>query len=207
MKTTDRTEFAAMLTATVVGVYSKPAPGHDVIGIWFSALQGFDLPDVRRAFSLHVRDPDRGQYPPRPADITRFIEGSTQTQGMLAWSKVEKAMRCVGGYQTVVFDDPLIHAVIAELGGWPALCRVETKDLPFRAKDFERRYSAHRSMRQLPSYQPRLSGITETERRAGGHELPQPVLVGDRDKAARVLIGGGEANPLGIALQSALEHL
>ncbi len=187
MRSADQPEFAAILSATFVGVYQKPAPSPDVIGIWFAALSDFDLTAVRRALSLHVRDPDRGQYPPRPADITRFVEGSTQTQGMAAWAKVERAMRCVGGYQTVVFDDPLIHTVISEMGDWPSLCQTELRELPFRARDFERRYAAYRSMRQNPTCPPSLTGITEAERRTSGLPLPEPVLIGDTERARRLL--------------------
>jgi hypothetical protein len=37
----------------------------------------------------------------------------------------------VGAYQDVVFDDPAIHAVIEDCGGWPKVCRTELKELSY----------------------------------------------------------------------------
>jgi hypothetical protein len=37
----------------------------------------------------------------------------------------------VGAYQSVVFDDPLIHLVLEDLGGWIKICSTLIKDLIF----------------------------------------------------------------------------
>lgn len=191
MRNTDTETFAAMLVATLTGVYRQPEPRADVIAIWFGALAGFALDDIRRALSLHVRDPDRGQYPPRPADVVRLIEGSTQTQGAIAWAKVERALRSVGSYASVAFDDPLIHVVLSEMGDWPSLCQTTVEDLPFRRRDFERRYASYRAQRVTPPYPSHLVGLTEGECRIGGYPVHPPTLIGDPDTATAVMASGG----------------
>ncbi len=47
-----------------------------------------------------------------------MLGGSTQDAALAAWSKVDRAVREVGPYQSVAFDDALIHRVLFEMGGW-----------------------------------------------------------------------------------------
>jgi len=65
---------------------------------------------------------------PKPADIIRAIKGNSQTQSLQAWSKVEDAIRLVGPYRSVVFDDLAIHGVLQEMGGWVKLCQALGKN-------------------------------------------------------------------------------
>lgn len=190
MQPSDREAFASML-ADVMTYYQREASPF-LLDVFWAGLKGHEFEDVRRAFSLHARDPDRGQYAPRLADITRLLEGSTQTQGMRAWAKVEAAMKSVGAYRSVAFDDPLIHVVIAEMGGWVPLCRCSVDELPFKARDFERRYAAYRLRREVPAFPPRLIGENEADNRLNGHEGYQvrPVLIGNPERAALVMERG-----------------
>lgn len=198
MHTTDRQFFADLLT-NVMAYYGKDTSAF-LLDVFWGGLTAHAFEDVQRAFELHARNPDNGQFAPRLADITKLLEGSTQTQGMRAWSKVERAVRSVGAYRSVVFDDPLIHAVVAEMGGWASLCRSNDGDLPFKARDFERRYAAYRLRRELPAFPPRLIGESEADNRLNGrmdYDV-QPVLIGDPARATRVLERGRECAGLRI---------
>jgi len=62
---------------------------------------------------------------PKIADIVRMIDGSTQSAAATAWAKVMRAVGSVGQYQSLAFDDPVIHLAIDETGGWISLCRIE----------------------------------------------------------------------------------
>ena len=140
------------------------------------------------------------QFAPKLADIKKLIEGSTQTQGMRAWAKVETAVRSVGAYRSVAFDDPLIHVVIVEMGGWTTLCRSAVDEMPFKAREFERRYAAYRLRRELPNFPPRLMGESESQNRLNGradYEV-RPVLIGDPERAARVIEQGQQIPALRI---------
>lgn len=202
MQPHDREQFAVLITE-VMGYYQRDCTSF-LIGIYWDGLQRFEFDDVRRAFSVHAQDPDRGQFAPRIADITRLLEGSTSSQGMRAWAMVERALRSVGSYQSVVFDDPLIHAVISDMGGWTRLCQTPTDELPFRMRDFERSYAAFKHRREIPPYPARLIGIAEAENAMQGYEIPRPVLIGDPDRAMRVLEKGGGDSPLRITQSGAI---
>lgn len=171
-------ELAAILTLTLCGVYGKAKPERDMVLLWFGALQRFELQDIRAAFSRHVGDPDRGQFPPRPADIVRQIDGSTTGAAPLAWGKVIRAVAQVGSYSTVVFDDAAIHAVIADLGGWPEICRTNNEELPFLQRRFESAYRSYRERGKF-DYPPRLLGSHAIQNSATGHAIGGALLIGD----------------------------
>ncbi|QAU22570.1 hypothetical protein EO087_00100 [Dyella sp. M7H15-1] len=186
----DRKPFADVLTE-VMAYYGKEVSPFQLDVFW-QGLKSHEFEDVSRAFTLHARDPDRGQFTPKLADITRLLEGSTTTQGMRAWAKVDRAVRCVGANRSVVFDDPLIHVVIIEMGGWIPLCRSQEDEMPFKAREFEKRYAAYRLRREVPVFPPRLIGDNEAQNKLNGFSdyAVQPVLIGDVGRAQRVMERG-----------------
>ena len=133
-------------------VYNKKASSF-TFRVWWEALKKYDLPAVLNAISRHIENPDNGQWAPKPADIIKLIDGSSQDRALVAWAKVEKTIRTVGGYATVVFDDHLIHSVVRDLGGWIKVSGGLEKDLPFLAKRFENQYRtlANKPLIEYPS--------------------------------------------------------
>ena len=96
----------------------------------------------------------------------------------------------------MIFDDPLIHAVIADLGGWIRLCHSTERELNFQRREFERLYACY-LQRPLRKYPRQLTGITDTANAAAGYDWPQnPVLLGDPTQAALVYKNGGKDNLL-----------
>jgi hypothetical protein len=173
----DKPSFVELLCG-VMSTYGKDLSA-TVIDIWWETLKEFDLDDVRAALNLHLRDPDKGQFPPRVADVTRFLEGSTNTQAQLAWQFVVKTIRGVGQYESVAFEDTLIAVVIDRMGGWVALCNTPEADLPFRARDFERCYAGLRSNRAIPvDAKQHLVGLSEQHNRSEGYAVPEPRQIG-----------------------------
>lgn len=180
-------EFAAAVTLTLCGIYGKPKPERDMLAMWFSVLRPYSLDDIRQAFSRHVGDTDRGQFPPRPADIVRIIDGSASGAAPLAWGKVIRAAQQVGAYSSVTFDDPAIHAAISDLGGWPEICRTEADELPFVQRRFEASYRAHRERGGF-EFPPRLPGIHAINNAARGYgDETRSVLIGDPEQCKEVL--------------------
>ena len=138
MKTQQRSAFAALMTG--VGELYGKAMSPQLIAIYWEGLSDYEFDDVKRAVNLHVRNPDTGQFMPKIADVVKFLEGNTLTQAMRAWQKVNEAIKRVGTYASVVFDDPIIHAVISDMGGWQPLGMVQDEEWPFKAREFEKRY-------------------------------------------------------------------
>ena len=185
MQPHDQGAFQRQLSACWA-LYGKTLSS-DMLEIFWRALQPFPLTDVSRALSKHVINPDVGQYPPKPADLVRQLEGDTASQAMRAWSKAFEAMRRVGAYRSVVFDDPLIHVVLGEMGGWVQLCRMSDDETPFRAREFEKRYRSYKAERSLPPQAPKLCGLLERHNGTRSEHTPDPVLIGDTGKAQQVL--------------------
>ena len=175
-----RPAFARALLA-IGEVYSKKISAQQAELYW-AILKGYAIEDIEAGAHLHMSDPDGGQYMPKPADIIRQIGGSGDTQAMLAWSKVERATRVVGSYSSVAFDDWKIHAVIRDMGGWIKLCETKVDDLPFRAREFEKRYRGYRT--EQP-YSHKCIGRSEAHNLPLGHhdEGDLPTMVGDQERA------------------------
>lgn len=154
----------------------------------FEALRNFELPDVTRALSAHARDPDTGMYPPKPADVIKHLRGTKGSRAMIAWSKVLKGIKSVGAWESIAFDDPIIHACIRDMGGWVSLCEVQEDELPFRERAFSQRYESYamHGCEESPRY---LPGRAETYNASHGHHCSPPALIGNREQAIALLNG------------------
>lgn len=187
--------------AGVMGFYGKSVSSF-ALDVWWTALKGFDLPAVVDAFNRHLANPDAGQFPPKPADIIRMLQGSTQDSALRAWAKVDKAVRQIGTYCDVVFDDPLIHRVIHDMGGWIALGSKGEDEWPFVAKEFENRYRGFKAKNECPEYPSKLIGIATAHNAQKGFETDAPVLIGNELKARQVLNGGTDKPAIGFKRMS-----
>lgn len=174
--------------------------GTPLVRLYWETLKHYELGDVTRALQQHMTDPDTGQFMPKPADVVRILEGSKETRSALAWTKVVQAIGRVGQYESVTFDDPLIHAVVQDMGGWIELCSMTDRDAPFRGQEFERRYRAY-CVQPPGEYPPRLIGASEAHNGQHGFKVAPPVLIGDPSKAAAVLESGTGAGGLRITHQ------
>ena len=152
------------------------------------------MEQVRRAITAHAMDPDRGQFAPKPADIVRVLQGTQTDRSLTAWGKVYEAMQRVGAYRSVAFDDGAIHAAIEDIGGWCAICRLDTKELPHLQRRFTESYRVH--SKQLGSFAAYLPGEHEIANRVSGHKTQAPVLIGDESKAMEVMRIGGSSGGL-----------
>jgi len=188
MQTHDLAKFATLL-ADLGELYGK-CISEALTDIYWQVLKIFEWPDVKSAFEAHVHNPDCGQFFPKPADIVRFIEGNGEMRALKAWAIVEKALHCVGVYQSVVFDDFLIHAVIEEMGGWVKLCTMTNDDLPFRAREFQKRYMGF-VIKKPMRYPKCLYGLSHSENAKNGYAIELPLLIGDAAIAEQVRLNGG----------------
>lgn len=201
MQPNQLSNFSGLLT-DVMAYYGKDCSDF-TLQVWWGACQKFDYEQVAKALQRHATDADRGQFAPKVADIMRVLEGTTTDRAALAWGKVFEAMSAVGAYQDVVFDDPAIHAVIEDLGGWPKVCRVEMKDLSFLQHRFQESHRAYTGLGTFV-YPRRLSGerSPDHEYERIGLPVPKPAVVGDKDRARLVYRGGSAAGKSQISFPS-----
>jgi len=177
----------------------------EMLMFFYRILIGYQLTDITGALIAHSLDPDVGSYPPKPADVVRQIQGSKQSRALIAWTRVDKAIRQVGTYMSVVFDDPIIHAVLSDMGGWLDLGKKSEKEWPFVAREFEKRYQGYAQLPALTEYPRWLTGRFEAANSVEGHQTQPPVLIGDPIKAQMVFEGGTEGG--GLQLTSAAKYL
>jgi len=172
------------------------------LNVWWESMKIYSVDAVSQALNRHCMNPDSGQFMPKPADVVKMLQGSTQDAALAAWAKVDSAVRRVGTYVDVVFDDPIIHRVIYDMGGWIALGTKNESDWPFVAKEFENRYRGFRSRSETPEYPGKMVGIAGAHNEKEGYKLTSPTLIGDRHKAEQVIMGGTNRPMIGISTMS-----
>ena len=167
MKSTDKQQFMQLMTG--IGEYYGKQMSPMLIDIYWNGLQSYDFEAVKAAINAHVRNPDTGQFMPKIADVEKFAHGNTGTRAMQAWVKVARAVQEIGTYRTVQFDDPIIHAVIDDMGGWPAIGQIMNDELPFKIKEFEKRYMAYLQVAPVRKPPDMLLGIYDRTNRTLGY--------------------------------------
>jgi DNA-binding transcriptional ArsR family regulator len=170
--------------------------------VWWNAMKPYPLDAVVEALGRHSVNPDEGHFAPFPADIVKMLEGSTQDAALVAWTKVDRAIRSVGSHYSVVFDDGLIHRIITEMGGWVEFGRKDEKEWPFVRNEFVNRYRGYRMRSETPDYLPVLVGIAEAQNSRIGQAIQAPVFVGDAASAKRVMQGAKGGGLVGVTRSS-----
>jgi len=182
MENEDKLPFVKLLTA-VCALHERSLHEY-VIEIYWQALVGFEFRAVKQAFEAHIKHPHTGQFMPKPADILRYLQGDHEVQALQAWSRLQQALREIGGNQTVVFDDPLLHQVVEEMGGWISFAERTQQSMDFLVHEFKKRYAAY--VFHPPTTYPRqLTGRLNAHNQR--HQTAWlPILIGNPQKAERV---------------------
>ncbi len=193
MKPADKKAFFALILS--VGEMFDKGLTEPTLQLFWESLEDLGLSQVRHGVAKHLRDPKRGQFMPKPADIRRYSTGASDRDPVHAWSEVERAMTRLGAYATVQFEDSVINLIIRDMGGWPWICSRDI-DEPWTQKEFERRYEAYRDSGQ-GSNEP-LMGLHEQANRASGYlsHIPAPVLIGPAGDITLPQLGGAKGAPL-----------
>lgn len=177
MKQSDFPDFAVLIS-DVMAFYRQDV-SEFAMSVWWEACKSYDLEQVRKALTSHAMDPERGQFPPKPADLVRALHGTHTDRALLAWNRAYKAISEYGMYQSPNLGDEVAHAVVLSLGGWPKFCQSPIDEMPFLQKRFCDAYRTFstRGGVELPS---RLLGMSDIENRAKGYfletEAEKPLL-------------------------------
>lgn len=184
MKPEDQAQFVTLLSG--VHAFYRQDVSDFAIQVWWQAMRPYDFAAVNDALSRHCINPDNGQFMPKPADVVRMLQGSSRDSALVAWSKVDRAVRTVGTYESVIFDDPLIHVVISDMGGWIGLGSKKEDEWAFVGKEFETRYRGYSSRSECPEYQKVLVGVTQAQNEQMGYRSLPPRLIGNHARAQLV---------------------
>lgn len=185
------------LVAQVLKFYEKPLNEFS-IEVWNESLKRFSYEQVKSAFNIYVQTSKNGRFAPMPSDIANIITGGSEDIAYRAWSSVERAIKSIGSYRTVIFNDPIIHRVIYDLGGWIKIAETETaKEMGHLSYTFMVRYRGYMDRGTLPEYPRKLSGREEQSLIAYGRDWRNALeLVGDLQSCLDVYNKGTNGDKL-----------
>jgi hypothetical protein len=190
MKPEDMQRFESVLRG-LCEVYDKELTPF-FSSAYFAALEDLDIDEIGKAAIGYMRMPEKDcRFMPKPGDLRAMVEGRNDDAATLAWAKICKAMRQQGSYQSVAFDDPIIHRVLTDMGGWAWFGASLEKELPFIERRFCDAYKTYRRTEKSFDYPPYLPGITESENSLRDYPFPSPILIGDQDRAREVMATAG----------------
>lgn len=178
----DKAKLAEMLEYCG-GIFNREVQ-RPVIQVFATMLDAYPIQDIAKAFRIHM---ETSEFFPTPAAILKHLKQGGAEMATIAHGQLVRAIATVGGYRSVQFaGDPLIGAVIEDLGGWPRVCRMEETDLRI---SFERVYKARANRQEAP--QPVVnSGLHALTNAANDCEWPElPVIIG---RPQRELIAEGK---------------
>lgn len=205
MQENEQEVFGELMTA-MCEVHSKKLTTV-ILQLYWNAFERYEYVNVNRAFNMHLQNTDTGMFWPKPANILKILEGSSEDRAMLAWTKVINAVKSISCYETVVFDDPIIHSVIQDIGGWISLGEITSHEEPFKSNEFIKRYRGY-VIRDPKKYPRKLLGLIEADTEQKNFPIPYPKLVGNQRNALDVYRHGvNPEKPKPISLDDALKRL
>lgn len=114
------------------------------VQVYMKVLMPYDLERITFACNQVIRTYHYNNMP-KPADFLRHMGPGPDAVAEQALMKVKEMIRRHGRNATVAFDDPVIHQIIMDYGGWPSFndsySGVELGYENLWDKDFRRKYT------------------------------------------------------------------
>lgn len=191
MTDADKNSFAEIMTGLAENFGSQLSrPG---LSMRFEALKEYSIDQVKQAATFLMCS---RKYTTMPT-VAEFLEylggGSAEDQAEVEAAKVLDAIKRVGPYSSVSFDDPVTCAVVKQgYGSWEDVIEAadEQRDHWF-VKDFARKWKAFKRQGVLAGG--KCAGQIERLNSANGFgdRNPPLALVGDTEKAKRLALEAG----------------
>ena len=197
----NRAEFGQGL-ALLTGVVGKPMPDEQIAG-WFAMLKDLTAEQFQRGIVETLNTHQFAGFPPIGTVRTNALAGTAgtmppQDRPMAAWLAVRDAIRRVGAYDSPNFADPVINAVIRDLGGWPLICDTPTNKMQWVEKQFRDAYTTYLGAALKPHQTKRLAGITEIDNSRNGYSS-EPVRVAE---VACLTVQSDQVEPVRMRLET-----
>lgn len=179
MEPTDKLRFAQAMG--IMGEAFQKVPSDSLTEVYWRALQDMSIEIFERATMNMLNTRTITGTFPLIAEIRAAVQVSPadmETRITIAWDKLIYAVENHGHYDTVVFDDPVIHQILKAWGGWVKWASEITNDqLKWARKDFAALYKSYLTM-SLPPPEP-LEGLIAQDNRNRGYltDIPEPVYI------------------------------
>jgi hypothetical protein len=175
---TDQQKFKEYMTV-MCEIFDRPV-SELTLSVYWKTLQSFDDDACKKAFEAVIAT---AKFFPKPADFLEILRGKKEDQAARAWIKVVETVRRVGNYQSVKFDDPVIHSVFKFWGGWGVTASWKESELQWKQKEFERLYAIMAAGNKHPEY---LAGQNEIDNTARGFDVKSKIIkIGLEDKTGQ----------------------
>jgi len=185
MENNEKSEFLNAFM-TLCEMWEKE-PSKNLMDVWWTIFRKYSLTDFQKGIVAALATLKNYGRLPMPSDVIELIETDgvdIETAAEIQASEVITAIKGIGVYQTVIFDDTTTMAVIQQgFGGWVRICTdLQQDEEKWFKKDFVKMYRAFkRGGRKYPG---KLIGLFEAENEAKGfiEHIPEPVFIGDSSK-------------------------
>ena len=141
MTENDGNKFKELITAINV-TYGEEFTQPQTL-LWWNMFKPYPIEAFEQAVYQHMADPDQGMFSPKPANIMKFITGTTkqneqaiEDKAELAWHVIEGEIRRIGSYGSLKMEDKQALAAVQALGGWKHLCTLTNDQMVWAHKEF-----------------------------------------------------------------------
>ena len=154
MTENDGNKFKKLITAINV-TYGEEFTQPQTL-LWWNMFKPYPIEAFEQAVYQHMADPDQGMFSPKPANIMKFITGTTkqneqaiEDKAELAWHVIEGEIRRIGSYGSLKMEDKQALAAVQALGGWKHLCSLTSDQMVWAHKEF---VSAYQNYERTPAH-------------------------------------------------------
>ena len=141
METNEQDKFKELI-ALMAENYNEEFTASKV-KLWWGMFKPFSINVFESALYAHIGCPDAGMFSPKPANIMKFIKGTTKqaeqdtgNKAEIAWSSIEGQVYSIGSYQSPKIEDRQAMASLKAMGGWMKLCGSTVDQLTWKKKEF-----------------------------------------------------------------------
>ena len=211
MEETDIKRFSVVM-ATLCEIYNVDTVSSLKAETYFRTLKDISIDELENGMDEMLKTRTYSRFP-TPAEIREYALAGRNRIALMAHLKLGQAISRAGIYKNVIFDDPVIHAVVMTYtNGWIDICEKEYGRKDFQS-EFVSRYLAltHHFQKDpllladVPLY---LEGIIEsTNRKNGTYErmlklLPDNYIPGVFGDKAEIERWHEEAKKIKAAIQT-----
>lgn len=178
MNPSNKRKFAEAMG--IMGEAFQKRPSDTLTDVYWRVLQDMPIETFERACLTLINTRTITGTFPMVAEIREAANGKEDIEGRIttAWDKLMFAVERHGPYETIIFDDAVIHQILKSWGGWIKWASEITNDqLKWARKDFAALYKSYATM-PLPAPEP-MEGITENDNRNRGYleHIPSPIYI------------------------------
>lgn len=137
----DIRHFAALMLE-MAALYRYPL-GSKLMALYWQDLKVLSLSDLKIAWQKHRLTAEQGRYMPKPIDLLTAGASVVTEEAEQAWLDILQQVRDKGPYQRFEYSNPVVKAVVAELGGQGFFCQSSNLHLNHQRQLFIRCYQAY----------------------------------------------------------------